>query len=89
MSCGRLVSAKYLSSGRAKEDRKYKRNFQRYLKSRRLLDFDLFITEKYFILLESIGTNYPRARWKRCVLRLYGNVLTKVLKKKVSEVASM
>jgi transposase-like protein len=73
----------------AKEDKESWSNFLRYLKKRGLKGVELFITDKCFGLIESLGEFYPEARWQRCVVHFYRNVFTMVPKGKIKEVAAM
>jgi putative transposase len=49
----------------------------------------LFISDKCVGLVEALGAFYPEARWQRCVVHFYRNVLTAVPKGKVREVVAM
>jgi transposase-like protein len=72
-----------------KEDKESWSNFLRYLKSRGLKRTDLFITDKCYGLVESLGEHFPKSRWQRCVVHFYRNVFTMVPKGKVRVVAAM
>jgi len=72
-----------------KEDKEGWRNFLRHLKARGLKGVKLFISDKCLGLVESLGEFYPEARWQRCVVHWYRNVLTVVPKAKAREVAAM
>lgn len=58
-----------------REDCESWRNFLRYLKSHGLQNIGLLISDKSLGLLESLGEFYPRAKWQRCVVHFYRNVL--------------
>jgi putative transposase len=73
----------------AKEDLESWRNFLRYLKDRGLRGVKLFISDKCLGLIEALGEFYPEARWQRCVVHWYRNVLRLVPKGKAKEVAAM
>lgn len=72
-----------------KEDKESWRNFFRYLKSRGLEETDLVISDKSLGLIETIGEFYPKAKWQRCVVHFYRNVLSAVPKGKAKAVALM
>jgi len=46
-------------------------------------------SDKCLGLVESLGKFYPEAKWQRCVVHFYRNVLTAVPKGKAREVAAM
>lgn len=73
----------------AKEDKESWANFFRNLKSRGLKGVRLIISDKSLGLLEVLGDFYPEARWQRCVVHFYRNVLTMVPRGKANEVAAM
>ena len=72
-----------------KEDRESWRNFFRYLKERGLEKVELVISDKSLGLIEIVGDFFPGAKWQRCVVHFYRNVLTAVPKGKAKEVALM
>jgi transposase-like protein len=72
-----------------KEDKEGWRNFLRHLKERGLTGVQLIISDKCLGLVESLGEFYPEARWQRCVVHWYRNVLTVVPKAKSKQVAAM
>jgi transposase-like protein len=72
-----------------KEDTESWRSFLRHLKERGLAGVRLFVSDKCLGLVESLGEFYPEARWQRCVVHFYRNVLSSVPKSKVKEVAAM
>lgn len=73
----------------AKEDRASWLGFLRYLKERGLGGVRLFISDKCLGLLEALGEAFPEARWQRCVVHFYRNVLTAVPRGRMKEVATM
>lgn len=73
----------------AKEDKESWTNFLRYLKDRGLKGVRLFISDKCLGLIEVLADFYPEARWQRCVVHWYRNVLTAVPRGKAKEVAAM
>ena len=72
-----------------KEDKEGWRSFLRHLKSRGLKGVRLIISDKCLGLVESLGEFYPEARWQRCVVHWYRNVLTAVPRAKAKQVAAM
>lgn len=72
-----------------KEDKESWRNFFRHLKSRGLEETDLVISDKSLGLIETIGEFYPKAKWQRCVVHFYRNVLSAVPKGKAKAVGLM
>jgi putative transposase len=72
-----------------KEDKESWRNFLRHLKERGLKGVKLAISDKCLGLVESLGEFYPEARWQRCVVHWYRNVLRLVPKGKSKEAAAM
>jgi transposase-like protein len=73
----------------AKEDKESWRNFLRHLKERGLKGVKLAISDKCLGLVEALGEFYPEARWQRCVVHWYRNVLRLVPKGKSKETAAM
>lgn len=73
----------------SREDKESWTNFLRYLKERGLKTVDLIISDKSLGLTEILGDFFPDAKWQRCVVHFYRNVLTAVPKGKVKEVALM
>jgi putative transposase len=73
----------------AKEDAESWRGFLRYLKERGLKGVKLIISDKCLGLVEALGEFYPEARWQRCVVHFYRNVLTAVPRAKAKETATM
>ena len=72
-----------------KEDEASWREFLRYLKSRGLSGVEMIVSDKCLGLVESIGDFYPEAKWQRCTVHWYRNVLSKVPRGKRKEVAAM
>ena len=72
-----------------KEDKEGWSNFLRHLKQRGLKGVKLFITDKCIGLVESLAEFYPEADWQRCTVHWYRNVLSKVPRQKMREVAAM
>lgn len=73
----------------AKEDKDSWLNFLRHLKSRGLSGVKLAITDKCLGLVEALNECFPEARWQRCIVHWYRNMLSKVPKGKMTEVAAM
>ena len=72
-----------------KEDKESWSDFLKSLRGRGLKGTELFITDKCQGLVESVGEIFPEARWQRCVVHWYRNVLRTVPKTKWKEVAAM
>ena len=72
-----------------KEDKEGWGNFLRHLKQRGLKGVRMFITDKCLGLVESLAEFYPEADWQRCTVHWYRNVLSKVPRQKMREVAAM
>ena len=72
-----------------KEDKEGWSNFLAYLKKRGLNCPDLFISDKCIGLIESLADYYPDAKWQRCTVHWYRNVLSVVPQGKMKEVAAM
>lgn len=72
-----------------KEDRESWCNFFRYLKQRGLEKTDLVVCDKSMGLIEALGEFCPKAKWQRCVVDFYRNVLSAVPKGKAKAVALM
>ena len=64
-------------------------DFLKNLRGRGLKGTELFVTDKCQGLVESVGEIFPEARWQRCVVHWYRNVLRTVPKTKWREVAAM
>ncbi len=73
----------------AKEDKESWRNFLRHLKERGLKGVKLAISDKCLGLVEALVEFYPEARWQRCVVHWYRNVLRLVPQGKSKESAAM
>lgn len=73
----------------SKEDAGSWLRFLRHLKARGLECPRLVVSDKCLGLLEALGEIYPEARWQRCVVHFYRNVMTKVPTSKVSAVMAM
>jgi transposase-like protein len=73
----------------SREDSESWRQFLRYLRERGLERIDLLISDKSLGLLDALGEFYPEARWQRCVVHFYRNVLHAVPRGKAKEVALM
>ena len=72
-----------------KEDKAGGSSFLAYLKRRGLTCPDLFISDKCIGLIESLAEYYPEAKWQRCTVHWYCNVLSVVPRGKMKEVAAM
>ena len=72
-----------------KEDKESWSDFLKNLRGRGLKGTELFVTDKCQGLVESVGEIFPEARWQRCVVHWYRNVLRTVPKTKWREVAAM
>ena len=72
-----------------KEDKASWRWFLQSLKERGLSGVQLFIGDKCLGLLEAINEVYPDAKYQRCIVHFYRNVLTVVPRSKVKKVAAM
>lgn len=72
-----------------KEDKAGWSSFLAYLKRRGLTCPELFISDKCIGLIESLAEYYPEAKWQRCTVHWYRNVLSVVPRGKMKEVAAM
>ena len=72
-----------------KEDKAGWSGFLAYLKQRGLTCPELFISDKCIGLIESLAEFYPQAKWQRCTVHWYRNVLSVVPRGKMQEVAAM
>jgi len=72
-----------------KEDKAGWSGFLAYLKQRGLQCPELFISDKCMGLIESLAEYYPDAKWQRCTVHWYRNVLSVVPRGKMKEVAAM
>ena len=73
----------------SREDVESWRQFLRYLRERGLEQIDLVVSDKSLGFLEALGEFYPEAKWQRCVVHFYRNVLHAVPRGKAKEVALM
>ncbi len=73
----------------AKEDRESWTKFLRYLKDRGLCGVGLVISDKSLGLIEVLGDFFPDARWQRCMVHWYRNVISSVPHNKSKHVAAM
>jgi transposase-like protein len=73
----------------SREDSESWRSFLRYLRERGLERISLVISDKSLGLLEGLGEFYPQAKWQRCVVHFYRNVLHAVPRGKARDVALM
>ena len=72
-----------------KEDRESWRSFLVWLKERGLSGVKLFVGDKNLGMLETIGEVFPKAKYQRCIVHFYRNVLSVVPRGKAREVAMM
>jgi len=72
-----------------KEDRASWCEFLRHLKDRGLNGVRLFISDKCLGLIETLGDFYPEAKWQRCVVHFYRDVLRLAPRGKSREVGAM
>ena len=73
----------------SREDAESWRQFLRYLRERGLEQIDHAVSDKSLGFLEALGEFYPEAKWQRCVVHFYRNVLHAVPRGKAKEVALM
>ena len=73
----------------SREDAESWRQFLRHLRERGLEQIDLVVSDKSLGFLEALGEFYPDAKWQRCVVHFYRNVLHAVPRGKAKEVALM
>lgn len=73
----------------AKEDSQSWCNFLGHLKERGLKGAELFVTDKCLGLVEALCDFYPEAKWQRCVVHWYRNVMAQVPSTKIKEVVAM
>lgn len=69
----------------AKEDKASWSGFLRGLKERGLDGVKLFISDKCMGLVESIPDFYPEAKWQRCAVHFYRDIMKAVPQHKMSE----
>jgi transposase-like protein len=73
----------------SREDGESWRQFFRYLRERGLERIGLLVSDKSLGLLAALGEFYPKAKWQRCVVHFYRNVLHAVPRGKAKDVALM
>lgn len=73
----------------AKEDKESWKQFLRYLKGRGLKGVKLIVSDKSLGLVESLADFFPDAKWQRCIVHYYKNVLSLVPSGKMKEVGRM
>lgn len=73
----------------AREDKESWRGFLKNLKARGLKGTELFITDKCLGLVEAIGEIYPEAKWQRCVVHWYRNVMNAAPRTQIKDIAAM
>jgi len=71
------------------EDKESWLSFLRHLKSRGLSGVRLVVSDKCVGLVEAVGPCFPKAQWPRCVFHFHRNILSKVSREKIPEVAPM
>jgi transposase-like protein len=72
-----------------REDKASWLGFLRHLKERGLVGVRLVISDKCLGLLEALGECLPAARWQRCVVHFYRNVMSVVLRGRLKELTRM
>lgn len=72
-----------------REDSESWRTFLRYLRQRGLERIGLVVSDKSPGLVSTLNDFYPQAKWQRCVVHFYRNVLHVVPRGKAKEVALM
>ena len=72
-----------------REDKESWQDFLKRLKARGLKGTELFITDKCLGLVESVGEIFPEAKWQRCVVHWYRNVMSATPRTKLKEVVAM
>jgi transposase-like protein len=72
-----------------KEDGASWRAFLRHLKERVLRGVQLVVSDKCLGLVEALGEALPEARWQRCVVHFYRNVMRVVPTGKVREAVAL
>lgn len=73
----------------SREDSESWLQFLRYLRERGLKQIDLIISDKSLGFLDALGEVYPNAKWQRCVVHFYRNVIHAVPRSKAKEVSMM
>ncbi len=72
-----------------KEDIEGWRTFLRHLKQRGLKGIRMIVSDKCLGLVEAASEIYPEALWQRCVVHWYRNILSRVPRRKMADVAAM
>ena len=72
-----------------KEDKASWVSFFQWLRGRGLEGVKLIVGDKCLDMLEAVGDVFPEAKYQRCVLHFYRNILSVVPKSKVKNVAKM
>jgi transposase-like protein len=72
-----------------KEDIEGWRAFLRHLKKRGLTGVRLIVSDRCLGLVEAASEIYPEALWQRCVVHWYRNILSRVPRQKMADVAAM
>jgi transposase-like protein len=73
----------------AREDHDSWYNCLQALKARGLTGTELFITDKCLGLVAAVAEVYPAAKWQRCVVHWYRNVMAAVPRTKLKDVVAM
>ncbi len=73
----------------AREDHDSWYNFLKALKERGLAGTELFITDKCLGLVAAVAEVFPAAKWQRCVVHWYRNVMAEVSRSKLKDVVAM
>ena len=71
------------------EDKESWLSFIRHLKSRGLSGVRQVVSDKCLCLVEAVSQCFPRAEWQRCVFHFHRNILSKVSREQMPEVAAM
>lgn len=72
-----------------REDYESWRDFLLYLKDRGLVGLELVVGDRAGGLLAALKDVYPQARYQRCIVHFYRNVLSKIPKKYMRDVAAV
>ena len=72
-----------------KEDLESWKSFFIWLKSRGLSGVQMIIGDRALGMIEAIGQIFPKAKYQRCIVHFYRNVMSVVPNHKVKEVAKM
>ncbi len=73
----------------AKEDHESWLGFLRHLKRRGLSGVQLVTSDKCLGLVEALGECFPDAKWQRCIVHFYRNVMTATPRGRMRDVVSM